>query len=223
MYEKIFDQDIEKKMERFFVDNLADYGKIETFKKGELINPSHPDNIYIIIKGEVNQIMYSKKGDEIIFYRMTEGSIFGEIDFFERNRTFVVIKAVTDGQLSVVHREMIENKLKEKPKMYEYFLSSIIRKYRVVTVELANFQFNNSIGKLADFFIRLYYTESINSKNNISIILTHEEIANRIGLNRITVTNGIKEFKDKGFIEMKDRKIIIKDIEGLKTLTNIPI
>ncbi|WP_129600255.1 Crp/Fnr family transcriptional regulator [Anaerophilus nitritogenes] len=223
MYEKIFDQDIEKKMGNFFVQDLARYGKIETFKKGELINPNHPDNIYIIVKGEVNQVMYSKKGDEIIFYRMTEGSIFGEIDFFDQNRTFVVIKAVTDGILSVVNREIVENKIKENPEIYHYFLSSIIRKYRIVTVELANFQFNDSLGKLADFFIRLYCTESINSKNNISIVLTHEEIANRIGLNRITVTNGIKVFKYKGFIEIKDRKIIIKDIEGLKTLTNIPI
>ncbi|TCO74390.1 Crp/Fnr family transcriptional regulator [Marinisporobacter balticus] len=223
MYEKIFDQDVQKKMDIFFINNLAKHGKIEILKKGQIINPNNADSIYIILEGELNQVMYSKNGDEIIFYRITAGSIFGEIDFFDENRTFVVNKAVTNGKISVVSRDVIECRLKEDPEMYHYFLMSIIRKHRMIMLELTNFQFNDSIGKLADFFIRLYYTENINLKNNISIVLTHEEIANRIGLNRITVTNGIKLFKDKNYIEIKERKIIIKDIEGLKKLTNIPI
>ncbi|MCT4508466.1 MAG: helix-turn-helix domain-containing protein [Tepidibacter sp.] len=92
-------------------------------------------------------------------------------------------------------------------------------------IELSNFKFNDSIGKLADFLVRLYYTEdiNINFKNYISIVLTHEEIANRIGLNRTTVTNVLKSFKDRDLIEVKDRKLIIKDIQGLKKLTNIPL
>jgi len=223
MYEKIFDIDVQKNMDIFFINKLAKYGKIVTFKKGQIINPNNPDNIYIIVKGEVNQGMYSKNGDEIIFYRITEGSIFGEIDFFDKSRTFVVNKAVTKGKISVLNREVVESKLKEYPEIYHYFLTSIIRKYRMIMIELTNFQFNDSIGKLADFLVRLYYTENINLKNNISIILTHEEIANRIGINRITVTNGMKLLKDKNLIEIKDRKITIKDIENLKKLTNIPM
>ena len=223
MHEKIFDLDVQKNMDVFFINKLAKYGKIETFKKGQIINPNNPDNIYIILKGEVNQGMYSKSGDEIIFYRITEGSIFGEIDFFDKSRTFVVNKAITKGKISVLNREVVELKLKEYPEIYHYFLTSIIRKYRMIMLELANFQFNDSIGKLSDFLVRLYYTENINLKNNISIVLTHEEIANRIGINRITVTNGIKLLKDKNLIEIKDRKITIKDIESLKKLTNVPI
>jgi CRP-like cAMP-binding protein len=223
MYEKIFDLDVQKKMDIFFMEELSKCGRIEIFQKGQIINPNHPNHIYIILEGEVNQVMYSRNGDEIIFYRITEGSIFGEIDFFHKNRTFVVNKAVTKCKISVVTRDIVEYKLKKYPKIYEYFLMSIITKYRMVMLELANFQSNDAMGKLADFFIRLYYTENINKKNNISIVLTHEEIANRIGLNRITVTNSIKLFKEKDLIEMKDRKIIIKDIEGLKNLTNIPI
>ncbi|MCT4596075.1 MAG: Crp/Fnr family transcriptional regulator [Anaeromicrobium sp.] len=223
MYKKIFDQVIQKKMDTFFINNLAAYGKVETFSKGQIINPSHPDNIYIVLEGELNHAMYSKNGDEIFFYRIIEGNIFGEIDFFDENRAFVVNKALTKGKVSVVSREIVESKLKEHPEMYNYFLTSIIKKYRMIMLELSNLQFNDSLGKLADFFVRLYYTENINSNNNISIIFTHEEIAHRIGLNRITVTNGIRLFKDKNLIDIRDRKIIIKDINGLKKLTNIPI
>ncbi len=225
MYEKIFDQEIQKEMDHFFINNLSAYGKTETLKKGQVINQKNSDNIYIILEGEFNKIMYSKNGDEIIFFRMTVGDIFGETDFFDNSRTFVMYKALKNAKVSIVNREILESKLIEFPNMYNYFLKSIIRKQRMIMMELSNFKFNDSIGKLADFLVRLYYTEdiNINFKNNISIVLTHEEIANRIGLNRTTVTNGIKIFKDRKLIEVKDRKLIIKDIEGLKNLTNIPI
>jgi hypothetical protein len=36
MYEKIFNQEIQKEMDNFFINNLSCYGKIETLKKVRL-------------------------------------------------------------------------------------------------------------------------------------------------------------------------------------------
>jgi len=223
MYEKIFDQDVQKSMDDFFITKLASHGKIRTFKKGEIISQDDFECIYILLEGELNQIMHSKEGDEIIFFRIVEGNIFGEMAFFDRSSTFAVNKAMTNGKLSVVSRDFVESKLKEDPDIYNYFLISIIRKYRAVMFELASLHFNDSTGRLADLFVRLYYTENTDQKNNISIVLTHEEIAHRLGLNRITVTNTIKKFKEKNLIEIHSRKLIIKDIDGLKKMTNTPV
>lgn len=112
MYEHIFDQEVQKKMDDFFLKNLASHGKLINFKKGEIIK-----------------------------------------------------------------QEDFESKLREDPQIYHYFL--------------------------------------------ISIILTHEEIANRLGLNRITVTNTMNQFRDRGLIDIENRKIIIKDIDTLRKMTNI--
>lgn len=223
MYEKVFDQDIQKRMDDFFLQNLASHGIIKTFEKGEIISQDDLDCIYVLLEGKLNQIMHSKEGDEIIFFRIMEGNIFGEMAFFEKTNTFAVNKALSKGKFAVVHREFVEAKLKEDPEIYNYFLISIIRKFRAVMFELSNFHFNDSIGRLADFIIRLYYTEPEQPQNHISIILTHEEIANRLGLNRITVTHGMKRFKEEGLIDVQNRKLIIKNIEGLKAITNVPL
>lgn len=223
MYEKVFNQDVQKDMDDFFIRKLASHGKIKTFKKGEIISQDDFECIYILLEGELNQIMHSKEGDEIIFFRIVEGNIFGEMAFFEKSNTFAVNKALTKGSMSVVNREFVESKLREDPEIYNYFLISIIRKYRAVMFELTNLQFNDSTGRLADFLVRLYYTENAVHKSNISIVLTHEEIANRLGLNRITVTNTMKQFKERGLIDVSSRRLTINDIEGLKKMTNIPI
>ena len=180
MYEHIFDQEVQKKMDDFFLKNLASHGKLINFKKGEIIKQEDFESIYILLEGELNQIMHSKEGDEIIFFRVVKGNIFGEMAFFDQTNTFAVNKAVTKGSISVVNRRFVESKLREDPQIYHYFLISIIRKYRAVMSELASFHFNDSTGRLADFLVRLYYTE-----------------------------------------DSEDRKIIIKDIDTLRKMTNI--
>ena len=223
MYEKVFDQNIQKRMDDFFVQNLAPLGTIKTFEKGEIIRQDDLDCIYVLLEGQLNQVMHSKEGHEIVFFRIIEGNIFGEMAFFEKANTFAVNKALSKGKFSVVNREFVESKLKKDPEIYNYFLISVIRKFRTVMFELSNFHFNDSIGRLADFIIRLYYTETEEPPTTISIIFTHEEIANRLGLNRITVTHGLKKFREEGFIDIQNRHIIIKNIEGLKKITNLPI
>ena len=52
-------------------------------------------------------------------------------------------------------------------------------------------------------------------------ITTPRGPANRLGLNRITVTNTMDQFRDRGLIDIENRKIIIKDIDTLRKMTNI--
>lgn len=224
MYEEMFDQNSQIEMDKFFIENFAKEGTVKWYEKGVILDPTNHNQIYLILEGELNQIMFSKNGSMINYYRLLKGNIFGEIDYFDTGRTYVVNKTMKSCKLVIISRDILEEKLKIHPEMYAYFLTSIVKKYRIIMLELANHKFNNSLGRLADFFIRLYYAEEIPSNEVVmDIIFTHEDIANRVGLNRVTVTRGIKTFVDLDLIELIDRKILIKDIKGLEEFTNIPI
>jgi CRP-like cAMP-binding protein len=224
MYEKIFDQNTQIDMDRFFIENFANEGIIKWFEKGVIINPPDNNHIYLVLEGELNQVMFSKNGSMINYYRLLRGNIFGEIDYFDGSRSYVVNKTMKSCKIAVIGRKVLEEKFKKNPDIYSYFLTSIVKKYRIVMLELANHKFNDSLGRLADFFIRLYYAEENPScEETMDILFTHEDIANRVGLNRVTVTRGIKKFVELELIEFVDRKILIKDIKGLEKFTNIPI
>lgn len=223
MYEELFDQDLQREMDTFFLDTFQGLGKIQWFEKGITIDPPGRDQIYLVLEGELNQQMYSKKGSTITFYRLFKGNIFGEIDFFDSSRTFVMNKTMTSCKVATIKRSIVEDKLKENPRLYEFFLTSIVKKYRIIMLELANHKFNDSIGKIADFFVRLYYTEEESDRTTIDVLFTQEEVANRVGLNRVTVTKAMKYFKDNDLIEVSNRKVIVKNIEKLKQLTDVPM
>lgn len=224
MYKRLFDQTAQIEMDKFFLEHFSGQGKVAWFEKGAIIDPPDNNQIFLVIEGELNQAMYSKSGNMINYYRLLKGNVFGEIDYFDTERANVVNKAVTSCKIATLSRQMVEEKLEEYPLMYRFFLMSIAKKYRIIMHELANYRFNDAHGRLADFFLRLFYSEENPVEGQvIDIAFTQEELADRVGLNRITVTNGIKKFKELGLIDIVNRKVIIADVEGLKEFTDVPL
>ncbi len=224
MYKRLFDQTAQIEMDKFFLDQFSGQGKVAWYEKGAIIDPVDNNQIFLVLEGELNQSMYSKSGNMINYYRLLKGNVFGEIDYFDTERANVVNKAVTSCKIVTLSRQMVEEKLENHPLMYRYFLMSIAKKYRIIMHELANYRFNDAHGRLADFLLRLFYSEENPMEGEvIDIAFTQEELADRVGLNRITVTNGIKKFKELGLIDIVNRKVIVSDVEGLKKFTDVPL
>lgn len=224
MYDQLFNEELQMEMVDYFLDVLAPLGIVKAFSKNEIIDPDNADHIYIVLDGSFNQVLYSQDGDEIAFFRLVRGTIFGEMDFFDGYRTCVVTKAIETSAVSIVPREKIEAVLSKNPDIYKQFMHSIIRKYRIVMLELADVKFNDSLGKLAHAIIRWSHTTNYYSsgeeKKTIHMTLTHEELASRLASNRSTITSGLKYFKDKGLIKVEEKRITIVNVEGLKEYIN---
>lgn len=73
MYKDIFDHKSQKELDNCFLEALSGCGMTCEIKKGEIINPDSSNYIFLVLEGEVNQLMYSKDGNEIIFFRITKG------------------------------------------------------------------------------------------------------------------------------------------------------
>jgi CRP-like cAMP-binding protein len=221
MYDILFNENLQQKMTEYFLKELAPLGVVKAFGKNEIIDPDDANSVYIVLDGAFNQVLYSRDGDEMSFFRLERGTIFGEMDFFDGERTCVITKALKASAVSIVPRDVLENELIKEPDIYKHFMHSIIRKYRIVMLESADVKFNDALGKLAHVLVRLAHTTNYRSNKNsenkkINMTFTHEELANRMAANRSTITNGLKYFKDQNLITIKDRQIHITNIEGLK-------
>jgi len=220
LYRELFDLELQKEMTSFFLNHLSKLGKFRPYKKGEEINPNHADEICIVIKGSLKEVLYSTDGDEICFFRLPKGTICGEMDYFDGYRTCVIIKAIENSLVSAVHRDVLEEELQKNIKLYRYFIHSITRKYRLLMLKMADDKFNDSIGKLASTLLRFAAMQEGELKENTIIeyyyTYTHEELAKYLGCSRITVTNVLNYFKENNLIDVRNRHIVLKNIEGLK-------
>lgn len=225
MYDELFNEALQNKMTDYLINNLSKLGTVKAFSKNEIIDPDTADHVYIVLDGAFNQVLFSQDGDEISFFRLERGTVFGEMDFFDGYRTCVITKALKTSAVSMVSRTVLEEELQKDPSIYKQFMHSMIRKYRIVMLELADVKFNDSLGKLAHSLVRLAHTTNYRgneeeSGQKINMTFTHEELASRLASNRSTITSGLKYFKEKGYISIEGKRICISNIEGLKTYIN---
>lgn len=225
MYDKLFNQELQNQMTNYFTHHLSVLGRIKAFEKNEIIDPEDADHIYIVLDGDLNQILYSEDGKEIIFYRLERGNVFGEMDFFDGFRTCVVTKAMSACAISIVSRDIVEQEMAKQPDIYKHFIHSIVRKYRIVMLEFSDTRFNDSLGKIAHLLLRLSHTtakDGIKQEDNniINLSFTHEELASRINANRSTITNGLNKLKDMEVITLDGKQISIINYEKLRKCIN---
>lgn len=217
MYEEFFDVQRQEKMRKSFL-KIAEKGHLKKYQKNRIIKI--PDNkcIVIVISGNIKQSIYSMEGEEKILYLLHAGEIFKEMDYFCGGESTLVTKTLEDSTISILEEEVIEQILLEDPNIYRDLIHSITRKFRIVMFQMANLAFSDSLGKVADTLIRLYYQvgQDIDKGKKINEKFTHEEIAKLIGCSRVTVTRALNKFKEQNMLEINNGEIIIRDIENLE-------
>lgn len=217
MYDEYFDLERQEKMRSSFLE-IGKRGEMRKYPKNSLIKMNGRDVICIVMSGNLKQSIYSMEGEEKILYLLQGGEIFKEMDYFSGGESKLVTKALEDSTISILDERIVQEILLEDPHIYRDIIHSITRKFRIVMFQMANMAFSDSVGKVADTLIRLYYQEGeeIDQGKKINERFTHEEIAKLIGCSRVTVTRALKKFKDEKIIDIVSGEIVIRDIENLE-------
>ncbi|KUJ89988.1 MAG: Crp/Fnr family transcriptional regulator [Thermoanaerobacter thermocopriae] len=218
VYNEMFDINRQKDMRKFFL-NIAIQGYKKSFLKNETITINYnKPYIAIITKGLIKQFISNKNGKIKVLYLLQPGEIFGEFSYLGGGFDLIEGQAIKDSEISIIFEDKLSSILETNPDMYKYIAHSMSRKFRIVTMQMSDLIFKDSMGRLCDFLIRLFYQQGKKIKKGyiIDIPLTHENIANLIGCDRVTVTKGLNKLKKEGLIEIDGKKIIIKDLRYLE-------
>lgn len=224
MYENLFDKNSQEDMQNFFLHKLAPLGSIKNFSKSQVISDCFNDHICIVVEGKVKQVMYDNNGNEKVLFFLSPGEIFGETSYFSKGDMPVILKSCSNSQISFIPRSILDEFLLKNSFSYNFFMHSLIRKYRISLTQMHDIIFTTSKQKVANTLYRLYIqSPGINDKSMlIDIKLTHQDLANLIGSSRITVTRILKDLRNQDIIDFtNDKKIIIKDFDKLLSLIQV--
>lgn len=218
MYEQLFDREKQREMRNYFINLSKKIGHVKSYKKNETIKFENSDFIGIVKKGLVSENIVSSKGKIHTLFVLTDGELLGETLYFSGGEYFTLAIAKEDTDISFLKSDVLDIELINNSEAYRYFIHSIIRKYRIILLQLTNHIFNDSMGKVADALLRL---SSCSYEDNLEItidqVITHQELANIIGCSRVTVTNCLDELLDNGIISYHNKMIIINKPDVLKS------
>lgn len=221
MYQKLFNQQQQQEMRQFFLD-LAEEGNLKEISTAAEISLSENNSFAVVYSGQIKQLLLSRKGCQKSLYILRPGEIFGEMDYFNGGPNQILNTAMKNSVISVISKDILEKRLKKRPEIYQYFIHSITRKFRIIMLQMSGLIFNNSAGKLAELLIRLASQESQETDAGVIIDfrLTHQEIADLIGCSRSTVSRELNNFKKEKIITVNNKYITIKDFSALKQYIN---
>jgi len=195
------------------------------FKKGDVLIRSEEDpaGIYFLKSGVVKMSTFFSDGTEITFNFFKPGSFFPMIWAIAETKNSYDFQAVTDTEVYRVSKREVLLFLEKDNGVYSNLVKRILIGFDGLLGSLPYLLSGGSTKRVAAaiLFLGRRFGQKAKEGLILNIKVRHEDLAGMAALSRETVSLAIKRFERKGIIQQKNRFIIIRNIERLKSLAGI--
>ena len=179
------------------------------------------DVLYIVISGSIKIFRSSEEGRIITLAILRENDFFGEMAIIDGGPHSATAKTLEDSNIMLIHKADFTHTIRKNPEIAEVLLVTLSRRLRGADKQIEDLTFKGNYGKTASMLVTLSERYGVNTAEGtlIDMKLTHQELADLVGVARETVTRILNDFKKDGCITVKSRSIIITNVNELKTWT----
>jgi len=193
----------------------------KNYKKGDIIYMEGEvcQSLSIVNTGKAKVYKYTKEGKEQILYILGEGEFFGEMSLMSHEKLNFNVAAVEDTNLCSLDRNSFNQVLSTHPEISVKILQVMGEKLKSLEFLAQNLGSKDAESKIVYLLVKLAREWGKETKEGIAVSmpLTREDMANYIGVTRETISRKLTKLQGEGLIDLEgNRKIIIKDMEGLE-------
>ena len=191
--------------------------KIKRFGKNEIIlyqfDPG--DSLYIISRGKVKVVLFSKDGKEVLLSNLGPGEFFGEMSLLDGLPRSASVVALEDSEVLVLNRKDFLELIRNLPEIALRILTEMSKRLRSADQKIGSLILMDVYGRVARVLVELAEKEGkrVNDDIVIETKLRQQDIANMVGASRETVSRVLKDFVQNGFITIDGKKIIIHNAD----------
>lgn len=159
------------------------------------------DRLYLIKKGRVRAFYVTKAGKELTYEIIERGKIIGESSFLSHSLYPVSMEAVNDVELLSCSLNQLYVYMEESRELTLSIIKLLSRTCNHLTEQLRRVTLYDRYQKIASFLLHeTTFPDRDRGVTSDSIPYTHEELAVSLGLNRVTVSRVLNEWKKENII-----------------------
>jgi CRP/FNR family transcriptional regulator, cyclic AMP receptor protein len=197
-------------------DDLAKIVKasrLRTFRRGQVVfTVGDPGDTWVVVlSGRVKVLTRSADGGELILTIVGPGGSFGELSIADYGPRSAEVETLEECHLVFVPRDVIRGICFRAPAAAEALAVALAATLRRLTEVMSDFVFLDIPRRVA----KLLLSQSRDSQGVIQLALTQEELAHQVGSTRQTVNGALRGFERRGWIEVRDRSVTVKEAEAL--------
>ena len=201
---------------------LSAHQSEQVYKKGEIIfrEGAYPTGIFFVKSGKAKKYKLDRDGREQIVYVANKGELIGFHAVLAEGRYPDSAAALEESTLIFIPREDFLKTIDHSPLLMRHLLKTLSHEFGVLVNNVALFAHRTVRERLALQLVVLREKENYQPGMPVEINMSRDDLANLVGTARENVLRILAEFKEKGILETKGRKIIVKDVNKLVELAN---
>jgi len=201
-------------------DEIYSSSQLISFENGKTV--FQPDDLlhyfYIILSGRIKifQLNLNSAREQTIFL-LSHGDMFDTVSLLDGKVHEVMNEGLADGELLRLPIEKVRMWIRDEPEFNKIFFPYLAKQMRWVEELATDLSLHTTSERLTRLILK-----NIDSPAEDSLLhdLSHTEIANLIGTVRHVVDRSLKMLKDESIIDIKRKKISIKNLHSLQEKLN---
>jgi CRP-like cAMP-binding protein len=193
------------------------------FRKKETIfsEGDPPDWLFIVEKGKVKITKLSHEGKEIILEIISRGDFFGGVAVLRGFPYPANAVAMEDTEVLKISRKNLLSIMDRFPSLMYCMATSIGDRIKGSHEALKSIALEKVESRIASLLIKLADKAGEKSEDGllINMRLTKQDLAEMVGTTVETSIRTMSKFSKAGILASRSGKIVIKDLEKLRSLT----
>jgi CRP/FNR family cyclic AMP-dependent transcriptional regulator len=195
------------------LDTIITASRLRAFRRGQVVfTTGDPgDTLVVVISGRVKVVVRSTDGGELTLAIIQPGGVFGELSIADGGPRSADAETLEACQLLFVPRETIHDICARVPSAAQALISSIAASLRRLTEAASDLVFLDLPRRLA----KVLLSQAWGHDGTIRLNVSQQELGHQVGATRQSVNAALRGFERRGWIEVHDRTVTVKQAAAL--------
>jgi CRP/FNR family cyclic AMP-dependent transcriptional regulator len=194
------------------------------YQRGQILYTpkERSEALFMLKKGRVRIYRVGHDGREFTLTVVGAGTVFGEMSLTAQQLENAYAEAMEPVVVCKMRRLDLERLVLEKPRVGLKVMSVLSERLSLAEDRMEDIALKEVPARLANFILQLIESEGVVTSEGYKIPsrYTHRQLATMLGSKRETVTKAFTLLQRAGVVELKRRRIHVRDIDALKKVTN---
>jgi CRP/FNR family transcriptional regulator, cyclic AMP receptor protein len=196
------------------LEAVATAARLRAVRRGQMVftRGDPGDSLIVVVSGRVKVVVRSADGGELTLTVIESGSTLGELSVADGGPRSTDAETLEDSQLLFVPRETIQDVCLRMPAAAQALSSSIAATLRRLTDAASDLVFLDLPRRIA----KVLLNQPAGDDGIIRAKITQEELAHQAAGSRQSVNAALRGFERRGWIEIHDRRVTVKQAGALR-------
>jgi len=195
------------------LEAVAAVSRLRSFRRGQVVctTGDPADSLIVVVSGRVRLVVRSADGGELTLTVIQPGGTLGELSIADGGPRSADAETLEDSQLLLVPREAIRDICARVPAAAQALTDAIAANLRRLTEAVSDLVFLDLPRRVA----KVLLSQPPGDDGVIRLRMNQEQLAHQAGGSRQSVNAALRGFERRGWIEVRDRAVIVKQAVAL--------